>query len=70
MTADVIVVAVKPQQVLDVLGQFEAMYAEMSKSHVTPRNLRPVIVSVASSVSISEIEKKVRDVIGLVTRID
>lgn len=60
LTADVIIVAVKPHHVLDVLAQFEAIYAELSKSHVTPKNLRPVIVSVAASVSISEIERKVR----------
>lgn len=55
-----IIVAVKPHHVLDVLGQFEAVYTELSRSHVTPKNLRPLIVSVASSVSISEIEQKVR----------
>lgn len=58
LTADVIIVAVKPHHVLDVLGQFEAVYTELSRSHVTPKNLRPLIVSVASSVSISEIEQK------------
>jgi pyrroline-5-carboxylate reductase len=60
LSSDLIVVAIRPQHVLEVLGQLETIYAELSKSFVTPKNLRPVIVSVATSVSISQIEGMVR----------
>ena len=66
--SDIIIVAVKPHQVLDIMADIQAVYSEVQSSGVAgsqtitaPRNLRPLIVSVAAAITISDIEQKVHE---------
>ncbi len=66
MNSDVIVIAVKPYQVLAILDEIQETYKELTATNPLtnipirpPKNLRPLIVSVAAGVSIDEIEDKV-----------
>ena len=58
---DMIVIAVKPYQVLEVMQDIHQTFKSSSGSY-TPKSLRPLVVSVAASVPLAEIEKKVRDI--------
>jgi len=58
-TSDVIIIAVKPHLVLGVLGEFHDYYISAQSGGNPPKNLRPLIVSVAASVTIADIESKV-----------
>lgn len=58
---DMIVIAVKPYQVLDVMQEMHQMF-KTSGAHA-PKTLRPLVVSVAASVPLVEIEKKVISVL-------
>lgn len=65
--SDIIIIAVKPQQVLDIMLQIQTVYCEFHTAHTTgnhqsvvaPKTLRPVIVSVAAGVTLGDIERKV-----------
>ena len=62
--SDIVIVAVKPYQVLDVMSEFQTLYSEVQSGPGSgvvnaPKNLRPLIVSVAASVTIRDIEQKV-----------
>lgn len=67
VNSDVIIVAVKPYQVPDVMSEVQSVYTEIQSVYsssgqstaAAPKNLRPLIVSVASAVTISDIEQKV-----------
>ena len=64
LNSDVIVLAVKPYQVLDVMKEIHDTYTTVqqlagSKATATPRSFRPLIVSVAAAVSLADIEGKV-----------
>ena len=54
---DMIVIAVKPYQVLEVMQEMHQMFK--SSGSQAPKTLRPLVVSVAASVPLAEIEKKV-----------
>lgn len=54
---DMIIIAVKPYQVLEVMQEIHQIF-KTSGSH-PPKSLRPLVVSVAASVPLAEIEKKV-----------
>ena len=58
-TSDVIIIAVKPYLVLTVLSEIHDFYTSAQSSGTPPKNLRPLIVSVAASVPLSDIESKV-----------
>jgi len=58
-TCDVIVIAVKPHQVPEVLDNLHSTLKAAQISGNAPKSLRPLIVSVASSVSLAELEKRV-----------
>ena len=58
--SDIIIIAVKPHQVLDVMTEIQTVHTEVhSGSHSAPKNLRPLIVSVATGITISDMEQKV-----------
>ncbi len=66
---DVIIVSVKPYQVLAIMADIQATYGEtqtvsgagMSAAiSSTPKNLRPLIVSVAAAITLSDMEQKVQ----------
>ena len=64
LNSDVIVLAVKPYQILDVMKEIHDTYTTVqqlagSKATTTPRSFRPLIVSVAAAVSLADIEGKV-----------
>ena len=66
MNSDIIVIAVKPYQVMDVLDEIQETYKEVTAVNPLtgtpsnpPKNLRPLIVSVAAGVAIEELEAKV-----------
>ena len=61
-------IAVKPNQVADVMEEIQGVFrefpspsstAKMSASVTPPKNFRPVVVSVATGVQIRDIEQKV-----------
>lgn len=54
---DMIIIAVKPYQVMEVMRDIHQTFK--SAGGHTPRSLRPLVVSVAASVPLAEIEKKV-----------
>ena len=54
---DMIIIAVKPHQVLDVMQEMHQMFKNSGAQ--APKTLRPLVVSVAASVPLAEIEKKV-----------
>ncbi len=58
---DMIVIAVKPYQVLDVMQEMHQMFKNSGSQ--APKTLRPLVVSVATSVPLVEIEKKVISVL-------
>lgn len=53
---DMIIVAVKPYQVMEVMQDIHQTF-KTAGGH-TPKSLRPLIVSVAASVPLQEIERK------------
>ena len=63
LNSDVIILAVKPYQILAIMTDIQAMFSDFqsrAQPHVsTPKSWRPLIVSVASSVTIADIEQKV-----------
>ena len=67
LNSDVIVLAVKPHQILGVLDELQKIYKELSDDTVltgtgpTPKNLRPLVISVATAITIKQIEEKVSD---------
>ncbi len=68
MNSDIIIIAVKPYQVLDVLEEVQEIYKELTAVNpltgtpsTPPKNLRPLIVSVAAGVAIAELEAKVHE---------
>lgn len=69
-SCDVIVIAVKPYQVLDVMDNLlkKLKSSQASGGHV-PKSLRPLVVSVASSVPLAEIEKRVSGVEDMIESI-
>lgn len=64
LSCDVIVLSVKPHQVLPVLDELRKIYKDIDENQLLvggaplPRNLRPLIVSVATSITIKQIEEK------------
>lgn len=64
VNSDIIILAVKPYQILDVMTEIHDIYAAAQSAGnrgPAPRSLRPLIVSVAAVISLSEIEKKVSE---------
>ena len=59
-SSDIIIIAVKPHLVLGILSEIQDYYIAAQSSGNPPKNLRPVIVSVATAVTIEDIESKVR----------
>ena len=64
LNSDIIILAVKPHQILDVMTEVHDTYTAVqqqagSRTTTTPRSFRPLIVSIASSVSLADIEEKV-----------
>ena len=62
LNSDVIILAVKPYQVLGIMSDIQSMFGDFqsrAQPHSSPKSWRPLIVSVASSVTISDIEQKV-----------
>ena len=63
--SDTIILAVKPYQILDILDELQETYKELTATNPLtgvskpPKNLRPLIISVANGVLIKEIEQKV-----------
>ena len=63
--SDVIIIAVKPYQVLGVLDEMKRIYMEFSDSksmigsNPLPKNMRPLVVSVAAAITIQQLEEKV-----------
>ena len=60
--SDIIILCVKPHQILDIMTEIHDIYAAAQAGGnrgPAPRSLRPLIVSVAAIVTLSEIEKKV-----------
>lgn len=65
--SDVIVIAVKPHLVLGVLDEMREIYKEFGKSsgsslvggNPQPKNMRPLVVSVATAITIEQLEEKV-----------
>ncbi len=57
--SDVIIIAVKPYQVLEVMDNLLKVLKTAQVAGSTPKSLRPLIVSVASSVPLAELEKRV-----------
>ena len=53
---DIIIIAVKPYQVMEVMKDIHQTFRTVG-GH-TPKSLRPLVVSVAASVPLQEIEKK------------
>ena len=65
LSCDVIVISVKPHQVLSVLDELRRIYKDIDENQLLvggsplPRNLRPLVISVATSITIKQIEEKV-----------
>ena len=66
LNSDIIVVAVKPAQVGDVMEEIQNVFKEFptpaamaNRAVSPPRNFRPVVVSVATGVQIADLELKV-----------
>ena len=64
LNSDIIILAVKPHQILDVMKEVHDTYVAVqqqagSRTTTTPRSFRPLIVSVATSISLADIEEKV-----------
>ena len=63
LNSDIIVLAAKPHQILGVMTEIQAMFSDFqsrAQPHISgPKCWRPLIVSVASSVTIADIEQKV-----------
>ena len=69
MNADVIILAIKPYQVMAVLDELQETYRDLTAVNPLtgtpsnpPKNLRPLIVSVAAGITIDAIESKVAKV--------
>ena len=64
LNSDIIILAVKPYQILDVMKEIHDTYTAVQqhagKASSSPRSFRPLIVSVAASVTLADIEEKVR----------
>ena len=64
VNSDVVILTVKPYQVLQIMTEIQSIFVEVqshtTSAHTAPKTLRPLIVSVASSVTVADIEKKVR----------
>jgi pyrroline-5-carboxylate reductase len=62
--SDVIVIAVKPHQVLSVLDELKEIFKGFTQNkssigtNVMPKNMRPLIVSVATAVTLKQLEEK------------
>ncbi len=65
---DMIIIAVKPYQVMDIMREVHQTF-KSAGSH-TPKSLRPLVVSVAASVPLSALEKKVLQYKGFVSFIE
>ena len=66
LNSDLIVLAVKPYQIIDVMKEIHDTYTTVqqqagSKATATPRSFRPLVVSVAAAVTLAEIEDKVSE---------
>lgn len=63
LNSDIIILAVKPYQILDVMKEIHDTYTAVQqhagKATSSPRSFRPLIVSVAASVTLADIEEKV-----------
>lgn len=65
LNSDIIILAVKPHQIIDVMKEVHDTYVAVQQqagsraNTATPRSFRPLIVSVASSVALADIEEKV-----------
>lgn len=65
LNSDIIVLAVKPHQILDVMKEIHDTYTAVQQQAgsrtptTSPRSFRPLIVSVAASVPLADIEEKV-----------
>ena len=60
LNSDIIVITVKPHQVMDIMAEIQTVHTEgHSVTHATPKNLRPLIVSVAAGITINDMEQKV-----------
>ena len=66
LSSDIIILAVKPAQVEEVMDEIQTVFKEfpspsaMANSPISPpKNFRPVIVSVAAAVQIKDLEQKV-----------
>ena len=64
LNSDIIILAVKPHQILDVMKEVHDTYTAVqqqagSRTTTNPRSFRPLIVSVATSISLADIEEKV-----------
>lgn len=63
--SDVIVLAVKPHLILGILDELQKIYKELSDDRIltdsgpSHKNLRPLVVSVATAITIKQIEEKV-----------
>ena len=64
VNSDIVILTVKPYQVLQIMTEIQSIFVEVqshtTSAHTAPKTLRPLIVSVASSVTVADIEKKVR----------
>ena len=63
LNSDIIILAVKPYQVMDVMKEIHDSYTSVQqyagKATSSPRSFRPLIVSVAAAVTLADIEEKV-----------
>ena len=66
VNSDIIVIAVKPHQVLPVVEDIQSVFKNFpsapvpGKTNATPpKSFRPLVVSVATAVTIQDIEQKV-----------
>lgn len=64
LNSDIIVLAIKPSQVLTIMSEIQSMFSDFqsrAQPHISsPKSWRPLIVSVASSIPIADIEQKVQ----------
>jgi pyrroline-5-carboxylate reductase len=62
LNSDIIILAIKPHQILGIMSDIQAMFSDFqsrAQPHVSsPKCWRPLIVSVASSLTIADIEQK------------
>lgn len=63
LNSDVIVLATKPYQILGIMTEIQAMFSDFqsrAQPHISsPKCWRPLIISVASSVTVADIDQKV-----------